>query len=546
MCSAQTGGSSSIDHEERVALTDQTRPNILFVMTDQQRFDSIAALAGKNVHTPNLDRLVARGATFTNAYSTCPVCIPARYSLISGSEPSRTDVWMNEAAPEGLHERVRCNTGPFLPEILTERGYRTFGVGKFHTLPWDSDLGFEVQLRVEEEYESPAQRAGDDYAEFIRREHSEFDWIEQLHGERSNMYYMPQMSHLPASLTSEAYVADRAVEFIEAHDERPWFGFVSFIAPHPPFAPPLPYNRMYDPEEMDAPVVGEPGTDQADQYALLMNHLTYANEMDPIRQRELHARYLAEVTYVDACIGRVLDAVEAQDDADDTLLCFFSDHGESLGDHGAWQKESFFEAATHIPFLISWPARIRPERRDDLVCLTDLFGVATGASGESVLRDGIDILRSLEGDADTRQTLIGVHARPDSPFFKIMVRRDRWKLIYYVNGGVRQLFDLHEDHDERCDVSGGNSDVVDELMAVAAQYFADRGIGEALNGGSLRAEPFVSWKQMLDAQPLRASGAHGRLAQFDRSRGVVGFPSDLSDVRIGTAGDRLEPLHREQ
>lgn len=514
-------------------------------MTDQQRFDSIAALAGKNVHTPNLDRLVARAATFTNAYSTCPVCIPSRYTLISGSEPARTDVWMNEAAPGGLHERVRRNTGPFLPEVLTKRGYRTFGVGKFHTLPWDSDLGFQEQVRVEEEYESPAQRAGDDYAAFIRREHSEFDWIEQLHGERSNMYYMPQMSHLPASLTSEAYVADRAVEFIAVSDERPWFGFVSFIAPHPPFAPPIPYNRMYDPDEMDAPVVGEPDTDQADQYALLMNHFTYADEMDPIRQRELHARYLAEVTYVDACIGRVLDAVEARDDADNTLLCFFTDHGESLGDHGAWQKESFFEAAAHIPFLISWPARIRPERRDELVCLTDLFGVATGASGESVLRDGVDILRSLEGDADTRQTLIGVHARPDSPFFKIMVRRDQWKLIYYVNGGVRQLFDLGEDQDERRDVSAGNIEVVDELMGVAAHYFADRGIEGALSGDSLRAAPFASWKQMLDAQPLRSSGAHGRLAQFDRSRGVIGFPGDLSDVSIGAAVDRPEPIRGE-
>jgi choline-sulfatase len=202
-----------------------------------------------------------------------------------------------------------------------------------------------------------------------------------------------------------------------------------------------------------------------------------------------------------------------------------------------WQKESFFEAAAHIPFLISWPAQIRRERRDDLVCLTDLFGVATGASGASVLRDGIDLLRSLEGDADTRQTLIGMHARPDSPFFKIMVRRDRWKLIYYANGGVRQLFDLQEDPDERCDVSTGFIEVVDDLMLVAAQYFADVGIGKALKGGTLRAEPFVSWEQMLDAQPLRPSGARRRLAQFDRSRGVFGFPSDPSDVCIDTARD---------
>ena len=164
----------------------------------------------------------------------------------------------------------RC--GPYLAAHHARLGYRTFGIGKFHTQPWDEDLGFEVHLHSEELYGTPDQRRRDAYAAWIAREHPEFDYIEALMGERTEMYYMPQMSPLPAELTVERWAADRAVEQIEHDDGRPYFGFVSFIGPHPPFAPPVPFNRMYDPDRMPNPVRGDLAVDHMDEQIPWMNY----------------------------------------------------------------------------------------------------------------------------------------------------------------------------------------------------------------------------------------------------------------------------------
>jgi len=187
------------------------KPNVLFVMTDQQRWDTIAALGNGIIRTPNMDRLVRRGVACTNAYTTCPVCLPARYTIRTGREPARTGVFNN---PDSVHQsatmEARCGT--FLARQMGQLGYRTFGIGKFHTRPWDQDVGFETQLHSEELYEDARQRQGDAFARFIRTQHPEYDWIDMLQGERAEMYYVPQMSPLPEALTVESWAADRAVE----------------------------------------------------------------------------------------------------------------------------------------------------------------------------------------------------------------------------------------------------------------------------------------------------------------------------------------------
>jgi len=171
-------------------------PNILFVMTDQQRFDTIAALGNTGIYTPNLDRLVRRGLSFTRAYSTCPVCVASRYTIRTGRREPVTGIYANmrpdlvAGQPEAMEERC----GPYLARTLRSRGYRTFGIGKFHASPWDEDLGYDVHLHSEELYGSPEHRSRDAYAAFIAREHPEYDFIECLMGERTEMYYMPQMS----------------------------------------------------------------------------------------------------------------------------------------------------------------------------------------------------------------------------------------------------------------------------------------------------------------------------------------------------------------
>jgi choline-sulfatase len=174
---------------------------------------------------------------------------------------------------------------------MSNRGYRTFGVGKFHTLPWDADLGYDAQLRSEELYESPHQRASDAYASFIAREHPEYDFLEGLMGERTEMYYVPQASALPAGIGVEAWAADRVCELVRVEDRRPFFGVLSFIGPHPPFAPPLPFNRYYDPDDMDDPLVGDIETDHMDEQIPWMNYAVYADDVSPGLARVLKARF---------------------------------------------------------------------------------------------------------------------------------------------------------------------------------------------------------------------------------------------------------------
>lgn len=505
------------------------QPNILFVMTDQQRFDTIASLGNDLIYTPNLDRLVRRGVAFTNAYSPCPVCVPARYAIRTGCEPPTTRSFTNgvpRPAP-GQAETMEGRCGPYLARAMQRLGYRTFGVGKFHTLPWDEDVGFETQLHSEELYATADQRARDAYAGWIARQHPQFDYIEALMGERTEMYYMPQVSPLPAELTVERWAADRAIELLAADDGRPYFGFVSFIGPHPPFAPPLPFNRMYDPDRMPNPVRGDLAVDHMDEQIPWMNHAIWAEDINDSHARVLKARYYGEISYIDDCLGRILDAVEARSDAENTLICFFADHGDHLGDHHAWQKESFFEASCRVPFLVSWPARLPAGvRRSELVSLVDLFGIATGAGGttghgdkppRAELRDGIALLGLLDGAAQPRACLTSMYGEPGTPLFKIMARQGDWKYIFLANGGREQLFNVAEDGAELHNRADAAGQIKQALRQQAVHACRTPGAAAALLDDDLRAFPF-------QARPLR------RIYQFDRSRGVVGFPARPQEV----------------
>ena len=466
-------------------------PNILFVMTDQQRFDTIASLGNPQAHTPNLDRLVRRGVACTNAYSSCPVCVPARYSLMTGCEPSKTS-WLSNWAPG---DRVPERCGPYLASTLAARGYRTWGLGKFHTEPRHELLGFQTHEYSEELWPTEEEFLADDYVAWLRARSNGFDHIEQVHGERSDMYYVPQLRPMPAALTGEAWLATRAVEELRSRDARPYFGFVSFVTPHPPIAPPVPYNRMFNPDDMPDPTFGDPAIDAADDYLGWMNHAVWAEDIPPAQARRLRARYLGSIAFIDDCIGKILDAVEARPDADNTLICFFSDHGDHMGDHRAWQKESFFEASCRVPMLLSWPGQLAPNTRfNGLAALTDLFGLATTASGAAELRDGHDLLNTLLGTAPQRDALIGMYGTPGTRHFKCMIRQGDWKYIWLANGGRQLLFNVRLDPNESRSLVVAEPAVLAYLRAEAIRVLSSRELTQpAISGGALlalRFEPF--------------------------------------------------------
>jgi choline-sulfatase len=500
-----------------------SRPDILFVMTDQQRFDTIAARGNSQIYTPNLDRLVRRGIAFSNAYATCPVCVAARYTIRTGCEPATTRVFSNAKADpvagQPLEMEARC--GPYLGRVMSHLGYRTFGIGKFHTYPWDEDVGYETVWRSEETYHPP-RREGDDYGSWLAREHPEFDFLEQPMGERTEMYYLPQRSPLPAELGAEWWAADRAVEEIaKSDDSRPFFGFVSFVRPHPPLAPPIPFNRMYNPDRMPELVLGSVEEDQLDEEIPYMRYAVWADAINPALAKIVKARYYGEISYLDHCLGRILDAIEARSNSENILICFFSDHGDLLGDHHGWQKQNFFEAACRFPLLLSWPARLPAETvRSELISLADLFGIATQAAGGCELREGIDVLKMLRGECARREYLVGMVEIPGSHDFKVMVVTDEWKYIFMANGGREQLFNLRRDPNELSNCASTAPSIRDNVYALAVKACRVPGALDALNGDNLRAFPFRK------RPPTR-------ICQFDRSHGVLGFPDKPEDALKG-------------
>ena len=249
-----------------------------------------------------------------------------------------------------------------------------------------------------------------------------------------------------------------------------------------------------------------------------MNRLIWADDINDSHARVLKARYYGEISYIDDCLGRILDAVEAREDADDTLICFFADHGDHLGDHNAWQKESFFEQAAHVPFLVSWPNRLPVgAKRDDLVCLTDLFAIATGAVGATETRDGMDVLGVIGGREAAHPYLVGMYGEPGTSTFKVMVRDAEWKYIFMANGEREQLFSIADDPAELENRATSALGVTMSMREIAASACRVPGAEDALDGSKLQTFPYRDRPRF-------------RIYQFDRSRGVSGFPDRPEDV----------------
>jgi len=438
--------------------------NVLIIMCDQFRYDCINALGNRTIQTPNINRLVNRGVTFLNAYSPCPVCVPARYVIRTGQSPYSMGITSNDVSDENK-KNIR---NKYLAEKMSELGYRTFGIGKFHTVPHNENIGYEKHIYSEELYEKGCEMQ-DDYYRFIREKHPEYNHVEQLHGERSEMYYQPQISPFPADLTVENWCSNMAVENIKVQDPRPYFGFVSFVGPHPPLAPPSPYNRMYDPDKMPESILGDLETDHMHEYLPYMNFMTFAEDISSTHEKILKSRYYGEISYIDTCIGKILDTIEKDEDKYNTMIIFTSDHGDHMGDHHSWQKESFFESSCHVPLIVSAPDLLKKnESCDSLVSLEDIYSTVLNYAGYNYSGEGLNLIDVFNGTI-RRENLYGLHAY--GKYFTAMITNGRYKFIYMSNGGKIQLFDLLEDRYEVNNLSEVYPKIVEKFKNLLIEKF---------------------------------------------------------------------------
>jgi len=369
----------------------RARPNVLLITTDQQRYDALGAAGNPLIRTPVLDRLCAEGTRFDRCYTPSPVCVPARHALLTGLLPHNNGCFNNGG-------RLAAET-PTMMGVLSAAGYVTHGVGKMHFTPPRRALGFH-SLELSEEI--PARAEHDDYLTFLHARG--FAHVHEPHGVRSDMYYVPQVSQLPAELHATAWTADRAAAFLRAHDQhRPFFLWTSFIKPHPPFDPPVPWNKLYRTIDMAKPFRPDGYRDLQTWWMRHQNRYKYREDgPEDTLARTIRAAYYACVSFIDYHLGRILGVLAATGLAQNTLVMFTSDHGELLGDYGSWGKRSFLDPSARVPLIARWPGHLAAGAVATApVSLVDIMPTVLAAAGVDPAAhhlDGMDLATPAADD----------------------------------------------------------------------------------------------------------------------------------------------------
>lgn len=425
-------------------MSSQSKPNVLLLLTDMQRFDTIHALGNPVIKTPNLDRLVREGTSFTSAYSPCPVCVPARWCLHHGQYTSKSGLFTNGVMPQ--------DNGNSLPAMLKQMDYKTMGVGKCHFTPDKLELrGFDARLVQEECCSEPDS---DDYCRWLKEQGEDFD---EPHGTRGEMYYIPQISLHSEETHPTNWIGNNSIDFIKekASDDEPWFLFSSYIHPHPPCAPPKPWHKLYRAPLMPLPKVFE---DCEASYTWINRHQNrykYRDHgVDKNLMRNLKAYYYATISFVDYQVGRIFKALEESGQLDNTLIIFSSDHGEFLGDNNCFGKRSMQDPSSRIPMLVRGPGFKAGEICETPVSLVDVMPTAAAVaeiSTDGMALDGINLADIASGKCD-RKYVFSQFGDKGQGIYMIVSRE--WKYFYSAGDHKEFLYDRINDPEESRNKAG--------------------------------------------------------------------------------------------
>jgi arylsulfatase len=438
------------------------RRNILWICTDQQRFDTLGCCGNEFVRTPNLDRLAEDGVLFTHAYAQCTVCAPSRASFLTGRYPRTT--------------RCRQNGQPIpadevlVTRVLHDAGYAGGLSGKLHISACHPDACKTMERRID-----------DGYDEFHWSHHPGPDWPanEYMHwlrekGVEYGTAPIEGYSHVCRGMPGEhhhtTWCADKAIDFIEGAraSDAPWFFSVNFFDPHHQFDPPEDYLARYLDRLGDVPLPtyasgeldGKPIWQRIDHKGAYGGGSGYAwDTLTEDNHRMLRAAYWAMCDLIDAQAGRMLEALDRTGQRENTIVIFMSDHGEMLGDHGIYLKGPYFyEPAVRVPLIVAWPGTIEPGRRcDALVELVDLAPALLDAAGlaHPPGMQGRSLWPIMAGSAaldhhrdDVYCEFYGANSKYEPRAHATMVRNDTYKIVAAHEQNTGELYDLEEDPTE--------------------------------------------------------------------------------------------------
>jgi arylsulfatase A-like enzyme len=486
------------------------RPNILLIMTDQQRWDSLGCYGAHWVHTPNLDRLADEGARFDRCYVNNPICTPSRSSIWTGQELPGHGVYR-------LYDLMPPDE-MFFPERLRRAGYRTALFGKLHT----SSRIFEAERRHPndgfDEYEWAIEASihldspYNGYSRWLQERHPEF--YERLVRDGRAVLHHPREVHFTH------WAAGRTVDFIHRAvsdpTDAPFFVCMSVFDPHNPYEDyPLEMLERIDADAIPPPL-SDPRRDRPEGVERERAH-SYLGAFQSLTEEEIAAMrrgYFASVALIDLEVGRVLDALESAGITDDTLVIFTSDHGDMLGDHDLLVKGGYFyEACARVPFIVRRPRTIpartvvtAPIQPHDIAA-TVCTAASLPESDLEEMPDSRDLTALARGERARvrdyavcayRNSGISDEKRPwDPPINATMITDGRYKFSIYHSDGRSdarsgELYDIETDPDELNDLYSdpASASIRLRLTDALAEWFANheqRGL--ASRGGELLPAP---------------------------------------------------------
>lgn len=452
------------------------RPNILFIMTDQQRWDCVGANGNRLIRTPNLDRLASSGANMTHAFVQSPVCVPSRVSFFTGRYPHA--------------HRNRVNYTPLdrrevlMQARLQAAGYATASVGKLHYWPPTSLEAERTGFDLVELHDGV--RSLDRFSAYAR-------WRDANDPQADQFYYRavardiePGRNPFRAAIADEysdtTWVGERTRQHLRrlAASGEPFFLFSSFWKPHSPHEVCAPFDRMYD--EVEIPLPGGQSLDEIRQLPVPLQKLilrgTPSYDMDRERLEWIYRSYYGAISHVDREVGLILDTLDEVGAANNTIVVFTSDHGDQLLEHGLMGKNCFFESSVRVPLMIRLPGRVTPGTYDELVESVDVLPTLFELAGlpepyESQGQSLVPLVCDSDRPYLAREAVFCENVIPEvitggrlDFFFRKnegikgvrhpdakMVRTARWKLNYYPEG-YGELYDLSQDPGETRNLHG--------------------------------------------------------------------------------------------
>ena len=457
-------------------MAENRRPNILWYCADGQRYDTIHALNCPAARTPNLDRLVERGVSFTRAYCQNPICTPSRSSFLTGRYPATTHVYRNGHARFPSGEKL-------VTRLLADGGYDCGLAGKLHlSTAKAGERRYDDGYRVFHHSNLQVPDEADEQNEY-------FGWLRDEKGVDPYELYEACPSFcgpgVPAALTQVTWCSEMAIRFITEPRDGPWLMSVNPFAPHPPFTPPPEFLTHFDPADVPPPLFQESDLERQKQFQKIraqkleavdpfgpmpeVSQLTADSQSartykapEQFNGQTIKAAYYAMIEHIDHELGRIMDALQSSGQLDNTIILYHSDHGELLGDHGLIFKGCrFFEGLVHVPLIMALPDRFQSNLRSEaLVELVDLAPTLLDAAGLDVPRNmqGRSLLPLLTGAADASGHRSHVvcdfydslgYSPVDTPTQATMTYDGRYKMVlYHREDNLTELFDLDADPGE--------------------------------------------------------------------------------------------------